>query len=105
MTRRIEPQCPNKAAHTQGVDCHADAVRISHMNDQTQCPDSGLWAIWVLLAASLLTICWSCQERNVDPTTLKSGGEPMCPGCRAEEARRLEAQRWRMVSARWADAP
>ena len=108
MSRRaLEPPCPNEAGHTD-VRGHDEAARMWRTHEQSQCPDCGLYAIWTPLPAASLAICWSCNERRVDPAALgKHDGipdEPLCAGCIAKETAWLAAQRQARFDARWNEA-
>lgn len=91
---------------------YATAKLLSRTHDQEQCEDCGLWHIWTPLPAGSLVICWWCNERNVDPTELGEDDgvpdEPLCSGCKAEQAVRDEADRRERIAAavrrRWQEA-
>lgn len=105
------PPCPNKAAHHSGRG-HDDAARMSRTHECHQCPSCGLWVIWTPLPPGSLVVCWQCNERNVDPATLGEDDgvpdEPLCPGCIAAIAAKIEADRLAWISdgiaRRWAEA-
>jgi hypothetical protein len=70
---------------------------MSRTHEQHQCPGCGVWVIWTPLPPGSLVVCWHCGERNVDPAVLGEDDgipdEPLCRGCRAVEAAKLEADR------------
>lgn len=92
-----EPACPNEAEHTGDLLGYGGVVRMSRTHEQHQCPSCGVWVIWTPLPPGSLVVCWHCGERNVDPATLGEHDgipdEPLCTGCRAVEAAKLEADR------------
>lgn len=93
----LDPPCPNQAAHTGDLLGYGGVVRKSRSHEQHQCPGCGIWVIWTPLPPGSLITCWHCRERNVDPATLGEDDgipdEPLCTGCRAVEAAKLEADR------------
>jgi hypothetical protein len=70
---------------------------MSRTHEQHQCPGCGIWVIWTPLPAGSLVACWHCSERNVDPAVLGEDDgipdEPLCAGCRAAVAAKIEADR------------
>jgi hypothetical protein len=76
---------------------YATAKLLSRTHEQEQCEMCGLWHIWTPLPPGSLIECWWCNERNVDPAGLGEDDgvldEPLCTGCRAVEAAKLEADR------------
>jgi hypothetical protein len=87
---------------------YATARRLARTHDQERCEACGLWHIWTPLPTGSLVICWRCEERNVDPTTLHEvdgvADEPLCSGCVAVIAAEREA-RWAARDAvRWREA-
>jgi hypothetical protein len=91
---------------------HATAALLSRTHGQERCERCGLWHIWTPLPAGSLIECWWCNERNVDPATLGENDgvpdEPLCPGCKAEQAVRDVADRRertvREARRRWQEA-